>query len=45
MVRAVLMTVGVTEGFWEVMGGVVTRWAYGDLKACDSGGLMLIRLP
>ena len=24
MVREVLMTVGVTEGFWGVMGGVVT---------------------
>ena len=29
MVRAVLMTVGVTEGFWEVMWEVVTGWTWG----------------
>ena len=27
--RAVFTTVGVTEGFWKMVSGVVTRWTWG----------------
>ena len=42
MVRAVLMTVGGTEGFREVMWEVVSGWTWGF---DDGGGLMMTGLP